>query len=70
MQFKPYSLPATQVGRWLAMDAGDLDGDGKPDILLGNFSMGPSLSRGKQNWKNGPPFLLLRNVIGSQLPHN
>jgi FG-GAP-like repeat len=70
MQFKPYSLPATQVGRWLTMDAGDLDGAGKPDILLGNFSMGPSLSRGKQNWKIGPPFLLLRNEIGSQLPHN
>jgi hypothetical protein len=70
MRFKPYSLPETQKGRWLTMDAGDLDGSGKPDILLGDFSRGPSLSKGKQGWTSGPSFLLLRNVAGSQLLHN
>jgi FG-GAP-like repeat len=60
--FQPFSLAATQVGRWLTMDAADLNGDGKIDILLGNFSMGPSFIQSAADFKKGPPFLVLRNV--------
>lgn len=62
LKFSPYSLPATQSGRWLTMDAGDLDGDGKIDLVLGNFIRAPEMMKSKVSWRNGPPFLVLRNV--------
>ena len=61
MQFHPFTVPEAETGRWLVMEAGDLDGDGKTDLILGNFSMGPALSKGKTDWKKGPVFLFLRN---------
>jgi hypothetical protein len=60
--FHPYSLPEAQLGRWLTMDAGDIDGDGYIDIVLGNFSRGESFIKSKTNWKKGPPFIVLKNV--------
>ena len=62
MQFKPFTLPEAEMGRWLVMDAGDVDGDGKIDLVLGNFSLGPALSKSNKDWKKGPVFLFLRNV--------
>ena len=38
-KFQPYTISETSKGRWLTMDAGDLDGDGRVDIVLGNFSV-------------------------------
>lgn len=60
--FIPHSLPAGQRGRWLTMDVGDLNGDGKPDILLGNFSIAPSFIKPKVDFKKEPSFLLLKNI--------
>jgi hypothetical protein len=62
MQFQPHSLPAATAGRWITMDAGDLDGDGKIDLVLGNFAAGPTITRNATDWKKGPPFLLLHNI--------
>ena len=61
-KFKPFTLPEGKSGRWLTMDAADLDGDGKIDIVLGNFSIGPSFIKSATNWKQGPPFLFLKNI--------
>jgi hypothetical protein len=61
--FQPYSLAGATSGRWLAMDAADLDGDGKTDLVLGNFSIAPVFVKGVANWKQGPPFIVLKNIM-------
>ena len=40
-QFKASTFPQCTDGRWLTLDAGDLDGDGDVDIVLGAASKGP-----------------------------
>jgi hypothetical protein len=67
--FHPYSFPEAAMGRWISMDAGDIDGDGKTDIILGNFSIAPTIMKHKVDWKNSPPFVILKN-IGKQKSHN
>ena len=63
LDFHPYNIPGTNTGRWLTMDAGDLDNDGKTDIILGNFSIAPQTIKSAANWKQGPPYIILKNII-------
>jgi hypothetical protein len=59
--FLPYSFPEAKMGRWLTMDAGDFDNDGKTDLILGNFSIGP-VDMKHPDWKAFPPFIVLKNL--------
>jgi len=59
--FKPYSIPETQSGRWLTMDAADLDRDGKTDIVLGNFTA-PAMMTSSVQFQEALPFLFLKNI--------
>ncbi|MEC5142079.1 FG-GAP-like repeat-containing protein [Chitinophaga sp. 212800010-3] len=62
LQFTPHSPPLEHEGRWLCMDVNDVDGDGDPDIVLGNYAQGfMILDHYKPDWKEYQPFIVLQN---------
>jgi hypothetical protein len=66
MKFKPFHAPETQAGRWIVMDAADVDGDGDDDLVLGSFVRGPTTipvpQATRERWRsNGCAMLLLEN---------
>ena len=60
------------LGRFIAISAGDIDGDGDEDIALANMAFGPYgplkvVPELQHQWLDGPSFVLLRNgAIGSK----
>ena len=64
LTFHGYSFPTVSAGRWLTMDANDIDGDGDTDIVLGNanFSMGRIPRKLKEEWnRTAPSVIVLKN---------
>jgi hypothetical protein len=67
MRFEPFTCAESDAGRWIVMDAGDLDGDGDEDLALGSFVLGPTTMPVPQElrdkWrKEGAAVLLLENT--------
>jgi hypothetical protein len=62
MKFMAHHLPIAKDGRWVCMDVADYNHDGKPDLILGNFSFGfinqPDL---KPDWDASTPYVILLN---------
>jgi FG-GAP-like repeat len=66
LEFSPLSFAESTAGRWLTMDANDLDGDGDVDIVLGNasFSLGNIPAAYMKKWNAySPSVLILRNQL-------
>lgn len=42
ISFSPFHPPAASYGRWITMDVADWTGNGVPDVVLANFSRGPT----------------------------
>jgi hypothetical protein len=66
LKFAASTFVQSITGRWITMDAGDLDGDGDADIVLGasNRSFGDVPRALADNWEQrGPSILLLENTV-------
>ena len=61
--FKPFTIPEATTGRRLCMDVEDLDGDKKPDIVLGNMPVPVSDDKNNSRWVQSPALLFLKNIM-------
>ena len=66
MKFEDFSFPEATNGRWIVMDAEDMDADGDIDIALGSFvyftAMGDTTGLGKKWLSKGPSVVVLENT--------
>ncbi len=62
--FDAFTVKGAAMGRWITLDAGDVDGDGDTDIILGNCAAADGYE-GKYNplWIGTPPYLILKNTL-------
>lgn len=67
LTFDDYSFPEATKGRWMVMDAGDIDADGDIDIALGSFvyfiAAGDTTGLGKKWLSTGPSVIVLENTV-------
>jgi len=63
MNFEASTFAGSSDGRWIVMDAGDIDGDGDVDLILGSMIFGTDHTTYFDKWvENGLPFVILENT--------
>ena len=62
LTFKGLTRPIASLGRWITMDANDLDGDGDTDLVLGSYVIGPAFGRALDTWQRASGVLWLENT--------
>jgi hypothetical protein len=60
--FYPLTVRDAIYGRWLTMDAGDIDGDGRIDLVLGNFSKAPATIKSAVDFSQHSSLMVLINT--------
>jgi hypothetical protein len=60
-KFAPHLLPGINRGRWMCLDAADVDGDGDDDIALGSHPVGLMPGGARTDWATGPGVIILLN---------
>lgn len=70
LSFNPYHHPGASGGRWIAIDVADWTGNGLDDIILANFSLGPTRVKSliQKKFSEGPHFVLLENKADTSGP--
>ncbi len=66
LNFTATTRPIHTAGRWITMDANDLDGDGDTDIALGSYTIGPPFGAAPNAWKDHSGVLWLENTTVAQ----
>ena len=66
LKFEDFSFPESINGRWIVMDAEDMDGDGDIDLALGSFvyflPAGDTTGLGQKWLSKGPSIVVLENT--------
>ena len=72
LRFEPYSTEALNRGRWMTIDAGDMDGDDDIDIVLGAGHVQVGMLADLVLWRDmaerGPTVMILRNERSPKQP--